>query len=42
VYKLKGQPKIAHQLLEKARLPAQLQGATFVLNKIQDILADLH
>ena len=42
VYKLKGQPKVARQLLEKARLPAQHQGATFVLNKIQDIEADLH
>jgi len=41
LYKLKGQPDVARQFLEKGRLPAQQQGATFVLNKIQAILADL-
>jgi hypothetical protein len=41
VYKLNGQAKAARRLLEKAQLPAQQQGATFVLSKIQSILTDL-
>jgi class 3 adenylate cyclase/tetratricopeptide (TPR) repeat protein len=42
LYKLKGQPAVARQFLEKGRVPAEQQGATFVLNKIQAILADLN
>jgi hypothetical protein len=41
LYKLKKQPALARQFLEKARGPAELQGAKFMVSKIDAALAEL-
>jgi tetratricopeptide (TPR) repeat protein len=42
LHKIKGQRALARQFLEKGRGPAEQQGATFIVNKIDTALADLH
>jgi hypothetical protein len=42
LYKIKGQCSLARELLEKARGPAEQQGATVLVNKIDSALAELH
>ncbi len=41
LFKHKKQPRRARDFLEKARLPAEIQGATFLLSKIDTALAEL-
>jgi class 3 adenylate cyclase len=41
LHKLKTRPALARQFLEKARAPAELQGATFMVEKIDGALASL-
>ena len=41
LYKLKRQPGQARTFLERARAPAELQGATSLIGKIDAALAEL-
>ena len=41
LYKIERQPILARRFLEKARRPAELQGARFILEKIDAALAEL-
>jgi class 3 adenylate cyclase len=42
LHKLKREPNLARQYLEKARAPAEHHGATFFLSKIDAALSELH